>query len=238
MISRIRADSSPAVQNVCHWPREGEASPGFRAADQLKARATSQRQTRERIVQATMELHEAVGPARTTIAEIARRAEVQRLTVYNHFPQETELFGACQAHWLALHPPPDPAGAFALPDPVERLQAVLRGYYGWYRAAAPMAEKIQRDRGAVAALDELMRHTADAGLDQLADALAAGFPGRARAAERQGALIRLALDFWTWRRLDHEGLHDEDAANLMARAVAGAGTSAAPPECEAGRRQR
>src|SRR6185312_17413139 len=50
---------------------------------ELKARAESQRQTRERIVQATMELHEEVGPAQTTIAEIARRAHVQRLTVYN-----------------------------------------------------------------------------------------------------------------------------------------------------------
>ncbi|MBV8944057.1 MAG: helix-turn-helix transcriptional regulator, partial [Solirubrobacterales bacterium] len=61
---------------------------------QLKARAESQRQTRERIVRATMELHREVGPAQTTIAEIARRAGVQRLTVYNHFPEEAELFEA------------------------------------------------------------------------------------------------------------------------------------------------
>src|SRR5690242_19300490 len=99
----------------------------------LKARAESQRQTRERIVRATMELHREVGPAQTTIAEIARRAGVQRLTVYNHFPEEPDLVGACQGHWLSLHPPPDPATALAAPDPVQRLQTALRDLYGWYR---------------------------------------------------------------------------------------------------------
>ena len=190
---------------------------------ELKARAQSQRQTRERIVQATIELHEEVGPAQTTIAEIARRAQVQRLTVYNHFREETELLGACQAHWIGLHPPPDPSGAFALPDTLERLQVVLRAYYGWYRETAPMTEKIQRDRGAVVALDEVMQQTADAGLDQLTDALAAGFAGSGRAAARRLALTRLALDFWTWHRLDRNGLDDNDAAELMAQAVASAG---------------
>ena len=38
-----------------------------------------------------------VGPARTTIAEIARRAGVQRPTVYSNFPRESDLFAACQA---------------------------------------------------------------------------------------------------------------------------------------------
>ena len=56
------------------------------------------------------------------------------------------------------------------------------------------------------------------GLDQLADALAAGLGG---GADRR-ALIRLALDFWTWRRLSREGLDDETAADLMTTAAANA----------------
>jgi AcrR family transcriptional regulator len=186
-----------------------------------KARAESSRRTRERIVEATMELHEEVGPARTTVAEIARRAGVQRLTVYNHFPEEIELFGACQAHWMELHPLPDMSSVLELPDAGERLRAALRAFYEWYRETEPMAEKIQRERGAVPALDELMVRTADARLGELAAALAAGFRARGRRAERQ-ALIRLALDFWTWRRLDREGLSDLAAARLMAGAVAAA----------------
>jgi AcrR family transcriptional regulator len=183
---------------------------------ELKARAESQRETRERIVQATMELHKEVGPARTTVAEIARRAGVQRLTVYNHFPEDVELFGACQAHWMDLHPLPDLSAALALPDPTERVRAVLRGFYAWYRDTAPMAEKIQRDRGAVPALDSLMKQTADVRLAELTAALADGFRARGRRAERQRVVIRLALDFWTWRRLDREGLDDAAAAELMA----------------------
>ena len=67
---------------------------------ELKARAARQADTRERIVKATVDLHKEVGPARTTVAEIARRAWVQRLTVYNHFPEDSQLLAACQGHWL------------------------------------------------------------------------------------------------------------------------------------------
>jgi AcrR family transcriptional regulator len=187
---------------------------------ELKARAESQRRTRERIVRATMDLHEEVGPAKTTIAEIARRADVQRLTVYNHFPEDIDLFAACQAHWVELHPLPELSDAFSLPDPAGRLNACVRAFYGWYRATATMAENVQRDRGAVPPLDNLMKQTADAGLTELTDALSTGFGLRGRRAERCRALIRLALDFWTWRRLDREGLDDESAADLMTEAVA------------------
>jgi AcrR family transcriptional regulator len=192
---------------------------------ELRARAESQRQTRERIVSATLELHEEVGPAQTTIAEIARRSGVQRLTVYNHFPQETELLGACQGHWLSLHPPPDVSDALALTNPANRTRTVLRLFYGWYRQTAPMAEKVQRDRGSVAPLDRLLRETADAQLAELTGALAAGLGAPALAAERQRALIRLALDFWTWQRLEREGLNDEEAAATMAGAIMCAGAT-------------
>src|SRR2546430_11711822 len=98
---------------------------------ELKARAEKQAETRRRIVEATSALHEEVGPARTTVAEIARRAGVQRLTVYNNFPSETELFAACGEHSMARNPPPDPSGALALDDPAQRLDAVLRPLYLW-----------------------------------------------------------------------------------------------------------
>ncbi|WP_164990333.1 TetR/AcrR family transcriptional regulator [Agromyces albus] len=182
---------------------------------ELKSRAAAQQQTRERIVAATVELHTEVGPALTTVAEVARRAGVQRLTVYNHFPDDTGLFGACQAHWMQLHPLPDVATALAADDPAERVRSVFRAQYGWYRETEPMAEKVQRDRGSVPSLDSLMRRTADARLDQLADTLAIGL---GESAERR-ALVRLGLDFWTWRRLAREGLDDDAAAELMTAAA-------------------
>lgn len=82
-----------------------------------------------------------------------------------------------------------------------------------------MAEWVQRDRAAVAALDALLQRTADARLDQLAGQLAAALPAGSGPSQHTRALVRLALDFWTWRRLDREGLDDPTAATVMTDAV-------------------
>src|SRR3712207_8561349 len=65
----------------------------------MKKRAELQRETRRRIVDATVELHRIQGPAHTTIKEIAQRAGVNRLTVYNHFPDIADLLRACSSRW-------------------------------------------------------------------------------------------------------------------------------------------
>ena len=173
---------------------------------QLKARAKGQAETRRRIAAATAELHEEVGPARTTIAEIARRAGVQRLTVYNNFPDESDLFAACQAHFLERNPPPDPSGAFAITDPGERLQAVLTELYAWYRRTERTSANVRRDRASIPPLDALMAATADVRAAALADALAAGFAAgprpRADRASGRGARARL-LDLEASRQRGH-----------------------------------
>jgi AcrR family transcriptional regulator len=186
---------------------------------ELKARAESQRETRERIAEAAAELHEEVGVARTTVAEIARRAGVQRLTVYNHFAELGDLLPACSAHYAAQHPRPDLAAALALEDPVARVRAVLSDLYGWYRETEPMMGKLHGDRISVPALDDFMRANSDRASAELAEGLAGGFGARGHRAERLRSLLALALDFATWRRLDREGLEDADAAELMSQAI-------------------
>jgi AcrR family transcriptional regulator len=187
---------------------------------ELKARAESQHETRERIARAAAELHEELGVANTTVAEIARRSGVSRLTVYNHFASLSELLPACADHYATLHPPPDLSGPLAMADPVERVRAVLARLYGWYRETEPMLGKLFSDRASVPELDRFMEQGRDRMQAQLAGDLAAGFAARGRRAERLKALIRLALDFWSWRRLSREGLDDEAAADLMAAAIA------------------
>ena len=182
---------------------------------ELKVRAERQQQTRERIVAATVALHEQVGPARTTVAEIARRAGVQRLTVYNNFPDEKELFAACQAHWFAAHPLPDPTPAFAIEDPAERLQAVLSGLYAWCREGRQMLATSLRDRSLVPALDALLVETVDRQFAALGEALVAGWSPSDDAKRRLSATIAIALDFWTWKRMADMGLDDAEAAELM-----------------------
>jgi AcrR family transcriptional regulator len=185
----------------------------------LKARAEHQDKTRLRIVAVTSALHQEVGPARTTVAEIARRAGVQRLTVYNHFPDEGELFAACSSHWRATHPYPDPAPALAIEDPGDRLRAVLASLYGWYGANAPMVANLQRDRHLLPALDAVLKGTMDARLGELAQTLAAAFTTKGTRLKAARAAAALALDFWTWRRLTEERLDDSAAADLMVDTV-------------------
>lgn len=186
---------------------------------ELKARAESQRETRERIARATAELHEEKGVANTTVAEIARRANVTRLTVYNHFADLSELLPACAAHYERLHPTPDFDGALAQAEADERVRAVLSLLYAWYREIEPMYGKLFSDRASVPELDRFLEQSADRMLAGLADDLAAAYSLRGRRAVCLHALIRLAVDFWTWRRLTCEGLRDETAADLMAGAV-------------------
>jgi AcrR family transcriptional regulator len=192
---------------------------------ELKARAETQRRTRERIAAAAVELHEEVGVGKTTVADIARRAGVQRLTVYNHFSNLSELLPACSAHWLAQHPQPDLGAALALDDPRERVRRVLADLYGWYRENEAMQLHVQGERATVPELEEWMASTADAGLGELASGLAAGFGLRGKRAERLRAQLALALDFWTWWRLSREGLDDGAAADLMAESAAAIGTA-------------
>jgi AcrR family transcriptional regulator len=181
---------------------------------ELKARAEAQRETRARIAAAAVSLHEEVGFAKTTVADIARRAGVQRLTVYNHFPDLDALLPACTEHWSAEHPMPDLAPAFAHEDPAERLRVALTALYGWYRETAPMQRRVFGERATVPELDAWMARSGDPALAELATALS---PGLNR------ALVALALDFWTWERLAREGLHDGDAAALMAGVAPAAG---------------
>ncbi len=182
----------------------------------LRVRAERQEETRRRIVAATAALHAEVGPARTTVAEIARRAGVQRLTVYTHFPDEEQLIVACQEHSYARQPPPDLGEAMALAQPEARLRAVLALLYGWYRRSEAGFTPVFRDRGSVPALDRVMRRVVDAPQGELAARLAAGFGIEG---QRLRAVVRLALDFATWGRLKAEGLDDAAAADAMAEAI-------------------
>jgi AcrR family transcriptional regulator len=194
---------------------------------ELRARAERQAETRRRIAAATATLHDEVGPARTTVAEIARRAGVQRLTVYKNFAHEYELFAACQQHFLAENPPPDPFAAFAIADPAERLEAVLRQLYGWYRRTERTSANVRRDREIIPALDSLMADTTDARAAELTEALAGAFTNGGRPSREVRAAVALALDFWTWRRLAKERLSDAAAACLMVDAVRTAASKAA-----------
>ena len=65
---------------------------------EMKRRAERMQETRRRITEAAVELHQTVGLARTTVSAIAEKAGVQRHSYYAHFPELKDLYQACIAH--------------------------------------------------------------------------------------------------------------------------------------------
>jgi AcrR family transcriptional regulator len=182
---------------------------------ELKERARRQAQTRQRIVEAAVELHTSVGPARTTISGIAERAGVERHTVYAHFPDDSTLFRACSEHWTARHPMPDIQTLAEIDDPVRRLRRALGEMYAWYESVEADLALFLRDASVVPANAEVLGEmTAD--FATVADAVSKGWPRR----KSVRAAIGLALEFETWRSLvRRQGLSRTQAVDVMARLV-------------------
>jgi AcrR family transcriptional regulator len=181
---------------------------------ELKKRAERLADTRRRITEATVELHRTVGPAATHINEVARRAGVQRMTVYNHFPNDTALLTACSAHWRALHPTPDLAAWRAVEDPRARLRLGLGQLYGWYRETEPMTANVLRDAQVLPALRAILEGGLLRYLDQARQVLTEPLSARGRRHQRVDAAARAAIDIHTWRALALLG--DAEAAELAA----------------------
>ena len=182
---------------------------------ELKKRAERQEATRQRIVDAAIQLHRTKGPARTTFSDIAALAGVQRHTLYRHFPDERQMGLACSGHHFALNPPPDPAEWARVGDPRQRLRLGLEALYAWYERNEDMFRCVLRDAEVDPLARELFDLRAAEPMTRIRGTLAAGL-GVSR---RIRAALDLALDFHAWHRLWESGLDAAEAADLMAGAV-------------------
>ncbi len=193
----------------------------------MKKRAEQQRETRRRIVEATVELHRTRGPAHTTVKEIAQRAGVNRLTVYNNFPDIADLLRACSRRWTEQNPAPDPTPWEEICDPEARLRTALTELYGYYASTEPMRANVLRDAETMPELAALLEGTVVPYLEAVRELLAEGWEVRGEGRRRRLlATLKLAIDFQTWRSLEREsGLSREEAVELMVDAV---GASARP----------
>jgi AcrR family transcriptional regulator len=185
----------------------------------MTRRAELEEQTRKRITESAVALHEERGPSRTPISAVAERAGVRRSTVYRHFPDEEALFAACSSHWRAANPAPDPAAWAAIEDPGERTETALRELYAFYSRTEAMYTSLLRDEPVVPIIQRLLGDFYGY-LRAIQDILMAGRVLRGRAARRTRAAIGHALSFPTWRSLTREqGLADADAVALMCALV-------------------
>jgi AcrR family transcriptional regulator len=152
------------------------------------------------------------------MSAVARRAGVERRTLYRHFPTEADLFKACSAHYFAANPWPDLDAWRAIPDPQQRLERALDELYAYYERTEPMFGNVLRDadlvdyaRDAVAPLH--------AYLDEAADVLGAGRSTRGARRQLLAGALRHALAFSTWQSLTAGGIGRPDAAALMTAVV-------------------
>jgi AcrR family transcriptional regulator len=187
-----------------------------------KKRARQEQETRRRITEAAVELHRTEGPARAAITDIAKRAGVSRMTVYSHFPSETDLFMACSTHWATRNPFPDPTTWAGIEDPLARLGTALAEMYRWYDDKQDMMGKVFRDLRAVESLAEVMNELWSPYVQQIVDTLAAGWSQERSHRDELSAALNLVLDFQTWQSLTESGLTNDAAADLATRMVGAA----------------
>ncbi len=159
-----------------------------------------------------MELHGTIGPARTTVSQIAERAGVQRHTFYAHFPDERSLLLACSGLSLERDPLPRVEDWARLAPGRERLREGLGQLYGWYARNAQLAACVLRDAADHPPTGEIVELRMGPTFARASELLGEGL------SECQRDLLGVALDFACWRNLSERRSPDAAAA-LMAKAV-------------------
>ena len=180
----------------------------------LKRRAERQADTRRRIVEAAVELHSTLGPARTPLSLVAERAGVQRHTLYAHFPDERSLLLACSGLTAERDPLPDAEPWRTIADRRERLRVGLRALYDWYGRNAERAACVLRDAEVHALTREISQMRMGPYMRAYREVLGAGLGAEGR------AMLGLMLGFHAWRSLVREnGLGQDAAVGVAVRAI-------------------
>lgn len=179
----------------------------------LKQRGEAQNRTRQKIVEAAIELHQTKGLSATTMRDIAERAEVGRVTVYRHFPDEMALVSACSGAYFQRHPLPDPEPWRSVEDATERTRRGLREAYAFHRSTEAMMTRVYDEARDLPVMAPYHMHW-----QRAAAVLAEAWPAKGRQRVLRNAALAHALSFDTWRSLVRgQGLSDVQAVDLMLR---------------------
>jgi len=187
-----------------------------RRSYRMKDRARTQAETRDRIVNATMRLHDEKGVAATSFVDIARRAGIGAATVYRHFPTLGSLVAACGAHvWKEMDPPVPERAPDIFKDVAgteDRLQHLVEELDRFYRRGALRLTAAYADRHLIPELDEFLR------------AVEAGVAALVREAVKEerlpDAVLRLLIaltDFPVWTAMQKVSDDELERQRLVAR---------------------
>lgn len=186
-------------------------------------RAAAHGETRERIVRATMALHDERGVATTSFADVAQRAGVGPATVFRHFPTLGALVMACGAHVAAEMRPPSPAdapGVFqGLTTSRARLERLVNELDAFYTRGSLRLIAAANDRERVPELDQFLT-AVDAGIEAfIKEAVADEAPSQSLI----GVLMALC-SVSVWEAIKRAELAEADRqatlADILASAIA------------------
>jgi AcrR family transcriptional regulator len=187
----------------------------------LKSRAERQDQTRQKIIEAAIHLHQTRGIAATSMNDIAEQAQVGKVTVYRHFPDLEAVTGSCSATFFGRNPFPNPEAWRSIQDPAQRLRLGLKETWGYYATVEEMMTRVYAEVRDAPVMAPWHDHWAKS-----AEVILAAWPARGRKKVLLKAAIALALDYETWRTLvGSQGLSVDQAIDLMVRL-----TCDCPPE--------
>ena len=175
----------------------------------MERRAEAARQTRDRIVHATLQLHTEKGVLATSHKDVAALADVSVGTVYHHFPTRDDIVRACGARIQEIIPAPA-ADCIDLRAPrATRIASLARELVALY-ARMPWLERLRPERREVLALDVglTMREEAVRGLIRRA----LGRPARGR----DVAVVQAIADPAVVNRLLESGMTQKQAAATLA----------------------
>lgn len=179
----------------------------------MRKRAEVRDRTRDRIMRATMALHDEKGVAPTTFSDVAERAGVGVATVFRHFPTLGDLVGACGMHvWAEMRPPmaetvPEVfAGAETQEARIVRLVEELDSFY---ERGALRLSLASRDRDLIPALQQFLG-AVEAGVDALVrEAFRPENP-----APHSLDVARALMSFPVWAELNRLGLPKSERIRL------------------------
>jgi AcrR family transcriptional regulator len=180
----------------------------------MSKRAAAVARTRQRIVDATRELHGEQGIAATSWDDIAARAGVGVGTVYRHFPSLDELIPACGEITMQIVALPDPKGVPSLFDgvdaPAQRIERLVREAFAIYERGAPQLRAIRNEPDIHPNVAEAGQEL-EASLTALVDAAVEPF----RITPTDRAVVRAMVDLGAWQALRDQGLGPAEAVDAV-----------------------
>lgn len=178
----------------------------------LRKRAETSAATRQRIVEATLGLHDEQGITSTSLRNVAARAGVAPATVLHHFPQMDDLIEACGELSDKLAPMPTEAVLTLGRNRAERIRLLVLALFGWWEQLGPGWDHLQVDRRRLPQVDTWLRHVADRHRNLVAVALGPAEPSDV-------SVVTALTTQGVWRSLHDAGHSTPHAAAQVARRI-------------------